>query len=154
METPDPRHTGVHPKSFLRPCALLLLDEQPACGYELRARLRPFNVPWDAGTIYRVLNSMEDEGLVSSRWERSNNGPQRRRYDLTDQGRAVLGGWADQLNAMRELITGFLDRYERDVEAHAAMLAGATPAGPPPAEPAGERLSPVAAGSWRVHPAP
>jgi DNA-binding PadR family transcriptional regulator len=90
------------PKNFLRPCLLLLLDEQPDYGYELRDR----------------LNAMEDEGLVASRWEPSPSGPQRRRYEMTADGRAVLTHWARGLEEVRGLLIGFLERYERDRQAH------------------------------------
>jgi poly-beta-hydroxybutyrate-responsive repressor len=107
------------PKNFLRPCLLLLLDEQPDYGYELRDRLSHFSgAHWDAGTIYRVLNAMEDEGLVASRWEPSPSGPQRRRYEMTADGRAVLTHWARGLEEVRGLLIGFLERYERDRQAH------------------------------------
>lgn len=107
------------PRTFLRPCVLLLLDEEPAYGYELRERLRAFvSESWDHGTIYRLLNTMEQEGLVSSAWERSSAGPQRRRYILTAEGREVLVGWAQALEGIRGLLTSFLERCGRDIEAH------------------------------------
>ena len=79
---------GVHghpqPKNYLRPCLLLLLGEEPAYGYELREKLAPMSPsPWDMGTVYRALNNMEEDGLVVSSWERSAEGPRRRRYDIT-----------------------------------------------------------------------
>jgi len=122
------------PKNFLRPCLLLLLDEQPDYGYELRERLGHLSrAHWDAGTIYRVLNAMEDEGLVASRWEPSPSGPQRRRYEMTDEGRAVLTDWARGLEQVRGLLIGFLERYERDRQAHlmAAMSRAVQPAAAP-----------------------
>lgn len=117
----DLLHPAGTPKNFLRPCTLLLLDEQPAYGYELRGRLRPF-VGCETGAIYRTLNTMEDEGLVRSSWERSATGPRRRRYELTDDGREMLSSWAAELRALSQLIGGFLDRYQLDVEAHASLV--------------------------------
>ncbi len=61
---------------------------------------------------------MEDEGLVASRWEPSPSGPQRRRYEMTADGRAVLTHWARGLEEVRGLLIGFLERYERDRQAH------------------------------------
>ena len=53
------------PKSFLRPCVLLLLREEPAQGYDLIERLRPlgFYRP-DPGGLYRTLRALEQEELV------------------------------------------------------------------------------------------
>ena len=63
---------SIQPASFLRPCLLLLLEEQPGHGYEMRDRLAQLlAVVIDTAVVYRALNAMEDDGLVSSRWERS-----------------------------------------------------------------------------------
>jgi PadR family transcriptional regulator PadR len=103
------------PKNFLRPCLLLLLDERADYGYDLRERLGHFgHATSDAGTIYRVLNAMEDEGLISSSWEPSPNGPQRRRYAITDEGQAMLADWSRGLDEVRDVLLSFLERYERN----------------------------------------
>jgi PadR family transcriptional regulator, regulatory protein PadR len=108
-------HGHAQPKNFLRPCLLLLLGEEPAYGYELREKLAPMSVkPWDMGTVYRALNNMEEESLVASSWERSAEGPRRRRYDITDTGRAALEVLAHEISGTREVMGEFLDRYQVD----------------------------------------
>ncbi len=57
---------------------------------------------------------MEDDGLVRSTWERSAEGPRRRRYEITPAGSAVLDDWARELCGMRDMIIDFIDRYEAD----------------------------------------
>ena len=100
------------PKQFLAPSLLLLIDEEPAYGYELLQRLAAFGVSsTDHGAIYRALNVMETDGLVSSSWERSSSGPRRRRYRATDEGRRVLVCWSTSLERADGLIRRFLDRY-------------------------------------------
>jgi PadR family transcriptional regulator, regulatory protein PadR len=98
------------PVNFLRPCLLLLLDERPGHGYELSERLVPLAgaVP-DTAVVYRALNAMEDEGLVSSQWERSTEGPVRRCHELTPEGRAALAAWAGQLADLDLLVGGLLE---------------------------------------------
>lgn len=115
--SPCAGHLSCLPKNFLRPCVLLLLDEEPAYGYELQHRLPTLTTWCDQGGMYRLLNTMEEEQLVSSRWERSLNGPSRRRYTLTAGGRDVMARWAADISAVRDLLTEFLVRYDRDVEA-------------------------------------
>jgi PadR family transcriptional regulator, regulatory protein PadR len=103
----------------MRPCVLLLLGEEPTYGYELREKLAPFSLGhWDPGTVYRTLNTMEDDGLVRSTWERSAEGPRRRRYEITPAGSAVLDAWARELCGMRDMIIGFIERYEADQHEH------------------------------------
>lgn len=109
-------HGHPQPKNFLRPCLLLLLVEEPAYGYELREKLAPISAkPWDMGTVYRALNNMEEESLVVSSWEKSAEGPRRRRYDITESGRAALELLAYEMSGTRDVIGGFLDRYQVDV---------------------------------------
>jgi PadR family transcriptional regulator len=102
------------PANFLRPCLLLLVDERPGYGYDLRERLRLLGAgEWDSGTVYRLLNNLEDEGLVRSWWEESADGPQRRCYRLTDGGQTALDEWARQLEDVWRTLQTFLERYAR-----------------------------------------
>ena len=100
------------PKSFLRPCLLLLLREQPAHGYDLLERLRRLGfVRDDPGGLYRALRSLERDGLVRSGWTSSATGPDRRMYELTRPGMQQLHRFAKSLAATRESLDVFLSRY-------------------------------------------
>jgi poly-beta-hydroxybutyrate-responsive repressor len=100
------------PKNFLRPCLLLLLREQPAHGYQLLERLRPFGFPGDdAGGLYRALRSLERDGLVRSAWEPSATGPDRRTYEITRRGMQELHRLAKRLHEGRRTLDRFLSRY-------------------------------------------
>lgn len=111
----DGPHGHPQPRNFLRPCLLLLLWEEPAYGYELREKLAKMSpTQWDMGTVYRALNTMEEDGLVASSWERSDEGPRRRRYDISPPGRSLLDLLAGEMSAMRDVIAGFLTRYRDD----------------------------------------
>lgn len=104
------------PKNFLRPCLLLLLREQPAHGYELLERLRPFGFEGsDPGGLYRALRKLEGEGLVRSAWEASSFGPARRIYEITRAGMEELHDRAKGLAEARATLDTFLGRYEEFV---------------------------------------
>jgi PadR family transcriptional regulator PadR len=104
------------PKSFLRPCLLLLLRERPAHGYDLLERLQPFGFDGsDPGGLYRTLRALEDDGLVHSAWEKSELGPDRRIYQLTRAGGEELHRQAKALSVTRDLLATFLSRYEEFV---------------------------------------
>lgn len=106
----------VLPKSFLRPCLLLLLREEPAHGYELLERLRPFGFERsDPGGLYRALRALEQEGLVHSAWEPSELGPERRIYAITRAGMEELHRSARALAHTRETLEVFLSRYSEFV---------------------------------------
>lgn len=102
-----------HPRQYLRPCLLLLLHESTAHGYDLLERLREFGIERDAGGLYRTLRLMEHEGLVTSDWESSTTGPDRRRYEITERGSARLATWALGLSETQASIERFLARLER-----------------------------------------
>ncbi len=100
------------PKSFLRPCLLLLLREQPAHGYELLERLRPLGFAGDdPGGLYRALRALERDGLVYSAWEPSQAGPNRRIYQLTRTGMEELHRRSKALVRARATLDVFLSRY-------------------------------------------
>jgi poly-beta-hydroxybutyrate-responsive repressor len=109
----------VLPKSFLRPCLLLLLREQPSHGYELLERLRPLGFARDdPGGLYRALRKLERERLVRSSWEPSSEGPDRRIYELTRAGMEELHELAKGLLETRETLDVFLSRYGEFVQLH------------------------------------
>lgn len=102
------------PSYYLKACALLLLAEEPAHGYELLGRLPavgPFGV--DLGALYRALRGMEDEGLVTSTWEPSAAGPDRRVYRITGRGRQALDAEAGALVEVVHDMATYLRRFTR-----------------------------------------
>ena len=101
------------PRNLLPPCLLILLEEAAGYGYELQHRLDALlGSPSDTAGIYRALNALEDDGLVTSHWERSESGPERRRYAITAVGQATLADWAQSLAHVSALLLGILSRYE------------------------------------------
>jgi PadR family transcriptional regulator, regulatory protein PadR len=104
------------PKSFLRPCLLLLLREEPAHGYDLLERIQSLGFDGsDPGGLYRALRALENGGLVRSVWEPSENGPDRRTYEITRQGMESLHLTAKAIAAGHETVASFLSRYQEFV---------------------------------------
>lgn len=99
---------------FVEPTLLLLLRERPLHGYELLERIPELGVEGrlDIGNLYRLLRSLEQEGLVRSEWSAGLPGPAKRTYELTDEGRRLLDRWAEALERAQGTIAVFLDRYE------------------------------------------
>jgi PadR family transcriptional regulator PadR len=80
-------------KGLLTFWALLLLDERPMYALEMSELIAAASrgtIVADDNSIYRAMRRFEDMGLVSSTWEDSSAGPQRRYYELTDLGRELL----------------------------------------------------------------
>jgi PadR family transcriptional regulator, regulatory protein PadR len=99
---------------FVEPSLLLLLRERPLHGYELIERLPELAGEGrvDVGNLYRLLRSLEAEGIVSSEWSADLPGPAKRTYELTGEGRRLLDRWAEALRDSQGVVQSFLDRYE------------------------------------------
>jgi PadR family transcriptional regulator PadR len=99
--------------NFAQPRLLLELAKKPAHGYELIDRLgQADNLSPDPGNFYRMLRSLEEEGLVCSTWDTQNTGPARRVYELTDQGQEFLHAWAVTIHQTRQSLERFMSEYE------------------------------------------
>lgn len=84
---------GFFRSGEVRLALLSLLDQAPGHGYDLMKRLEERSgglYQASAGTIYPVLQQLEDEGLVRSR---ESDG--KKVYEITDAGRAELGRQED-----------------------------------------------------------
>ena len=114
-----PGHWRVHARveRFVEPVLLLLLRERAMHGYELIERLPEIagdHVRVDVGNLYRILRALEEEGLVTSEWSADLPGPAKRTYELTEAGTRLLDQWAESLRSARQVIDGFLVRYEQE----------------------------------------
>lgn len=98
---------------FVEPALLLALAEGRSHGYELADRLADvIGVDRvDYGNLYRLLRTLEREGIVASEWEAQSDAPSKRQYELTASGAALLEAWSDSLTATAERIDLFLQRY-------------------------------------------
>ncbi len=98
---------------FAEPAVLLLLAEGRGHGYQLADRLEELldEGRVDFGNLYRLLRALEEEGLVASTWSEETPGPQKRVYELTGEGAALLDAWVASLRARSERIGALLARY-------------------------------------------
>jgi poly-beta-hydroxybutyrate-responsive repressor len=99
--------------NFAQPRLLLELAKKSSHGYELIERLgQEGNAAPDPGNFYRMLRSLEEDGLVCSTWDTQNSGPARRIYELTDQGREFLHTWAVTISQTHQSLSRFLSEYK------------------------------------------
>ena len=86
-------------KGVLDLLVLATLTRGESYGYEIAKRLESGFGTIRGGTLYPVLNRLEEAGLVVAEYRAADKGPGRRYYVLTDDGRAFL---AEQGAAWRE----------------------------------------------------
>lgn len=100
---------------FIEACLLCLLKEEKAYGYGLMERLSDFGFSHDSissSVIYRNLRNMESDQLVVSSWEESEQGPDRRFYNITPKGEKELDNWIILLRDRHKRIESIISKYE------------------------------------------
>jgi DNA-binding PadR family transcriptional regulator len=93
--------------------AALLAD--PAHGYDLRQVIEKMTgeqLKVDPGGLYRMLRRLEADGFLRSSWQEGASGPQRRSYELTDEGREVAADWATHLRGQIEAAQNVADALD------------------------------------------
>jgi PadR family transcriptional regulator PadR len=66
----------------------------------------------DMGNLYRILRSLERDGLVDSAWDDDAPGPAKRIYVITESGLRVLAQWVEAFTKIERQIEQFRKRYE------------------------------------------
>jgi poly-beta-hydroxybutyrate-responsive repressor len=99
---------------FTEPAVLLVLRDSPGHGYELLEQLQTLMPAEriDMGNLYRILRSLERDGLVDSTWHDAAPGPAKRIYVITGSGRRVLAQWVEAFTKIESQIEQFRKRYE------------------------------------------
>jgi PadR family transcriptional regulator PadR len=96
-------------------CVLALLRDQDRYGLELtRALSEADGLVTSEGTVYPLLTRLHREGLVDATWEESPNGPPRRYYCITKDGRTALKAFIAQWRRFSTTVNELLDLEERD----------------------------------------
>ena len=90
-----------------RPIILAILSRGEDYGYSLIQKMKEFsggNIDWTEGMIYPVLQRMEGDGLISSKWKNSADERPRRYFRITERGQAELAseltGWENVWEAL------------------------------------------------------
>lgn len=112
---------GKHHKMerFMEVCLLLLLYEETGHGYGLIEKLPYFGFSEEqlnVSTLYRTLRKIEKEGLVISVWEEGGQGPKKRVYNITDNGKKELNNWIQVLKTRKARIEKLIYKYEETVQ--------------------------------------
>lgn len=78
-------------------------------GYSLLQRLAEMGLEIEEGTLYPLLRRLEQQGLLESVWDTSENRP-RKYYQISATGRDVLARlraeWLETVAVMRRLLEG------------------------------------------------
>ncbi len=84
-------------------CVLCLLEKRDYYGFELVAAI-PKEINMSEGTVYPLLKRLKDEGLLSTYWAESREGPPRKYYRVSEEGRRAYHEMRAQWNAFSQAI--------------------------------------------------
>jgi len=109
--------TGKTLGRLVQPAIVALLAEEPLHGYLLVQRLAGMAMfrcqKPDPTGVYRALRVMEKDGLVVASWDLADNGPAKRCFELTRDGRACLEQWTQTLEGYADSINDLLQTITR-----------------------------------------
>ena len=88
-------------KGILEYCILSVLSRNSCYASDIIKELKEAKVIVVEGTLYPILTRQKNAGLLSYRWEESQQGPPRKYYELTEAGSTYL---ADLNNSWQELV--------------------------------------------------
>lgn len=78
-------------KGILEYCILSILSRGDSYAPQIIAELKEAQMIVVEGTLYPILTRQKNQGLLTYRWEESPQGPPRKYYSLTPEGREALG---------------------------------------------------------------
>lgn len=84
-------------KGVLEGCVLLIVLENEVYGYEMIQMLKKYGFKEIvAGTVYPLLQKLEKQGYLSSTMKPSPEGPDRKYYCITSEGRVHYQEFVEQ----------------------------------------------------------
>ncbi|MBQ7531572.1 MAG: PadR family transcriptional regulator [Paludibacteraceae bacterium] len=77
-------------KGVLEYCILSVISRQEVYTSDILEALRQADLLVVEGTLYPLLSRLKNNGLLKYRWQESTDGPPRKYFTLTDEGRQIL----------------------------------------------------------------
>lgn len=94
-------------KGFLEYCILLIIANKTVYVSDIINELKEAHLIVVEGTLYPLLSRLKSSGILGYQWQESMQGPPRKYYELTEQGRQFLAeleeSWNDIKNGVELL---------------------------------------------------
>ena len=95
-------------RGALEYCVMALIVKTPRYAFELIEALGKTGLLTTEGTLYPLLSRLRRDGLVKTEWRESTDGPPRRYYELTAEGRRALTAFKNEWTSFRGAVDGIL----------------------------------------------
>jgi PadR family transcriptional regulator PadR len=94
-------------KGILEYCILSVLSDGDAYASDIINRLKTAQMIVVEGTLYPLLTRQKNAGLLAYRWEESTQGPPRKYYTITGEGKCFLAdldaSWQELVESVNKL---------------------------------------------------
>ena len=92
-------------KGILEYCILTIISRKEAYTSDILEALRQADLLVVEGTLYPLLSRLKNNGLLSYRWQESTDGPPRKYFTLTDEGKELLAALNQEWGTISQAIT-------------------------------------------------
>jgi PadR family transcriptional regulator PadR len=100
-------------RGALEYCVMALMREAPRYAFDLIDALGKTALLTTEGTLYPLLSRLRRDGLVKTEWRESSEGPPRRYYELTAEGRRALNTFKNEWTSFRTAVDGILQEAKK-----------------------------------------
>jgi len=94
-------------KGILEYCIISILARDDAYATDIINQLKKADLIVVEGTLYPILTRQKNAGLLSYRWEESTQGPPRKYYTITEEGKKFLEeldkSWLELVSAVNSI---------------------------------------------------
>lgn len=105
-------------KGVLEMCVLAVIAGRETYPPEIKDKLEGTNLFVKEGTLYPLLVRLKNDGLVDYIWREGKNGPPRKYFTITTNGKKFLeeltGSWQELVHAVSQTIDGNFDKRDAD----------------------------------------
>lgn len=92
-------------KGMLEYCVMLLLRDRPHYSSDIIQRLKDADLLVVEGTLYPLLSRLKKDGILTYEWQESTQGPPRKYYVLSEEGRQTLAALDAAWNEIANTVT-------------------------------------------------
>jgi PadR family transcriptional regulator PadR len=91
-------------------CLLSIIEEEASYGYEMVSKLRDRGLDLASeGSIYPLLSRLQKQGMIEGYLVQSSEGPARKYYRMSGEGRETLDQWRSEWRDFRSSVDEVLD---------------------------------------------
>jgi len=102
-------HTSQLLHGVLDMCLMSIINEEASYGYEMVRKLRERGLDLASeGSIYPLLSRLQKQGMIEGYLVQSSEGPARKYYRMSDQGRVTLRQRLDNWSGFRDSVDAVL----------------------------------------------